>query len=251
MPITYMPAEGLIHISAADVSYIIHIYRGCYPLHVYYGKRVPEEDVRWYVEAPYRRKKLIENLQPDDPMFLREFFPFEYPTYGTSDFRKPALDLRDAAGSCVTDLRYTGHEIIPGKPALKGMPSLYCETDGEATTMRLDMQDAKSGLKVALYYTVFEKTGLITRRAEIANGGDTPVTLKSALSVSMDFKHAPYEMLQLSGTALREHHIVRRKLECGETSIDSTRGISSHQQNPFIALVQQDTTETQGDAYGL
>ena len=62
MPITYMPAEGLIHISAADVSYIIHIYRGCYPLHVYYGKRVPEEDVRWYVEAPYRRKKLIENL---------------------------------------------------------------------------------------------------------------------------------------------------------------------------------------------
>ena len=251
MPITYMPAEGLIHISAADVSYIIHIYRGCYPLHVYYGKRVPEEDVRWYVEAPYRRKKLIENLQPDDPMFLREFFPFEYPTYGTSDFRKPALDLRDAAGSCVTDLRYTGHEIIPGKPALKGMPSLYCETDGEATTLRLDMQDAKSGLKVALYYTVFEKTGLITRRAEIANGGDTPVTLKSALSVSMDFKHAPYEMLQLSGTALREHHIVRRKLECGETSIDSTRGISSHQQNPFIALVQQDTTETQGDAYGL
>ena len=251
MPITYMPAEGLIHISAADVSYIIHIYRGCYPLHVYYGKRVPEEDVRWYVEAPYRRKKLIENLQPDDPMFLREFFPCEYPTYGTSDFRKPALDLRDAAGSCVTDLRYTGHEIIPGKPALKGMPSLYCETDGEATTLRLDMQDAKSGLKVALYYTVFEKTGLITRRAEIANGGATPVTLKSALSVSMDFKHAPYEMLQLSGTALREHHIVRRKLECGETSIDSTRGISSHQQNPFIALVQQDTTETQGDAYGL
>ena len=94
----------------------------------------------------------------------------------------------------MTDLRYTGHEIIPGKPALKGMPSLYCETDGEATTLRLDMQDAKSGLKVALYYTVFEKTGLITRRAEIANGGDTPVTLKSALSVSMDFKHAPYEI---------------------------------------------------------
>ena len=45
---------------------------------------------------------------------------------------------------------------------------------------------------------------------------------------------------------------MRRKLECGETSIDRhARGISSHQQNPFIALVQQDTTETQGDAYGL
>ena len=84
------------------------------------ASRMLEEDVRWYVEAPYRRKKLIENLQPDDPMFLREFFPFEYPTYGTSDFRKPALDLRDAAGSCVTDLRYTGLRNHPRQARAQG-----------------------------------------------------------------------------------------------------------------------------------
>ena len=251
MPIKYMQSENLFHIAAGDVSYIIHIYRDCYPMHVYYGRRVPDEDVRWYIESPYRRKKMIDSQAPDDPMFLREFFPFEYPTYGTSDFRAPALDLRDAAGHCVIDLRYSGYEILPGKPQLKGMPSLYCESDDEATTLRIDLKDAVSGLEAALFYTVYESNGLITRHAEITNGDQSAVTLKSALSLSMDFKHAPYEMLQLSGTALREHHIVRRRLECGEMAIDSTRGISSHQQNPFIALVQRDTTETQGDAYGL
>ena len=47
MPIKYMQNENLFHIAAGDVSYIIHIYRGCYPMHVYYGRRVPNEDVRW------------------------------------------------------------------------------------------------------------------------------------------------------------------------------------------------------------
>ena len=251
MPIKYMQNENLFHIAAGDVSYIIHIYRGCYPMHVYYGRRVPDEDVRWYIESPYRRKKMIDAQEPDDPMFLREFFPFEYPTYGTSDFRAPALDLRDTTGSCVSDLRYAGYEILPGKPQLKDIPSLYCESDDEATTLLINLKDAVSGLEASLFYTVYESNGLITRHAEITNGGQSKVTLKSALSLSVDFKHAPYEMLQLSGTALREHHIVRRRLECGEMSIDSTRGISSHQQNPFIALVQRDTTETQGDAYGF
>ena len=251
MPITYMPEEKLFHIAAGDVSYIIHIYRDCYPMHVYYGKRVPSEDVRWYVEAPYRRKQMIESKSPDDPMFLREFFPFEYPAYGTSDFRAPAFELRDAGGSCVSDLRYAGHEIMQGKPELNGLPSLYCESDDEATTLRIDLADARLGLEAALYYTVFEGSGLIARHTEFVNRSGRALTLKGALSMSMDFKHAPYEMIQLSGTALREHNIVRRRIGNGEMSISSTRGISSHQQNPFMALVMQDTTETRGDAYGF
>ena len=251
MPITFMPGPGLFHIAAGDVSYIIALYKGCYPMHLYYGRRVPDEDVRWYLETPYRRRRLIESQEPDAPMFLREFFPFEYPAYGTSDFRAPAFELRDAGGSCVTDLRYSGHEITPGKPALEELPSLYCETDDEATTLRITLRDLHLGLGVTLYYTVFEGSGLIARHTEFQNEGAEAFTLRGALSMSLDFKHAPYEMLQLSGTALREHHIVRRRIENGTMSIDSTRGISSHQQNPFIALVQRDTTETQGDAYGF
>ena len=127
--------------------------------------------MRWYLETPYRRRRLIESQEPDAPMFLREFFPFEYPAYGTSDFRAPAFELRDAGGSCVTDLRYSGHEITPGKPALEGLPSLYCETDDEATTLRITLRDLHLGLGVTLYYTVFEGSGLIARHTEFQNEG--------------------------------------------------------------------------------
>ena len=69
--------------------------------------------------------------------------------------------------------------------------------------------------------------------------------------MSLDMKHAPAKMIQLSGTALREHWIEQRELGIGETYLESTRGISSHQQNPFFALVEHQTTETGGDAYGV
>lgn len=251
MPIKYLADKQLFHIAAGDVSYVIMIYKQCYPMHVYYGRLIPAEDVSWYVEAPYRRKQMIERQRPDDPMFLREFFPYEYPEYGTSDFRMPAFEVRDAGGSCVTDLRYQGYEIFEGKPELDGLPSTYCERATEASTLRLDLADSQSGLRLALYYTVFEDSGVIARHAEFTNAGAQAMTLKGALSMSIDFKHAPHELIQLSGTALREHHIVRRELGVGEMSLGSTRGISSHQQNPFMALVQRDTTESSGDAYGF
>ena len=87
---------------------------------------------------------------------------------------------------------------------------------------------------------------MITRHAEFTNAGAQAMTLKDS-----EIARAPHELIQLSGTALREHHIVRRELGVGEMSLGSTRGISSHQQNPFMALVQRDTTESSGDAYGF
>lgn len=220
-------------------------------MHVYWGHRLINEDVTWYLEAPYRRKELIEGLSPDDPMFLREFWPFEYPAYGTSDFRPPSFDLRDQNGNCITDLRFCGYEIFPGKPDLEGLPSTYCEQESEATTLRIELSDSRLRLKVNLFYTLFENDGVITRHTVFRNEGTQPLQLLSALSMSIDFKHAPAEMIQLSGTALREHYIERRPLQNGEMSIESTRGISSHQQNPFLALIEQDTTENAGDAYGV
>ena len=50
--------------------------------------------------------------------------------------------------------------------------------------------------------------------------------------------------LQLSGAWARERHIIREELRSGSQSIESRRGSSSHAQNPFMALVRKDTTET-------
>ena len=251
MPVKFDSQTGLFHIAAGDVSYVMKLYKGAYLMHAYYGRRIPDEDISWYIEAPYRRAKLLTEAEPDEPRFSAEFFPFEYPVYGTSDFRVPALDVRDSGGNCALDMRYVGHELLRGKPALEGMPSLYAESDAEVSALRIDLRDARTGLCAALYYSVYEQDGVITRHTVLRNYGDAALDIKGAMSMSIDMKHAPYEMLQLSGTALRERHIVRRRVQNGLMAVESARGISSHQQNPFIALTGRDTTEQRGDAWGF
>lgn len=52
-------------------------------------------------------------------------------------------------------------------------------------------------------------------------------------------------------TPFRERYIKTRKLEMGIQAISSTKGISSNNQNPFIALKRPETTETLGEAIGF
>lgn len=251
MGITFNSESGIFHIFTHSTSYQILLYRNTYPLHLYWGHRVYDDSCTWQLEAPYRRARLLLNTQPDDGMFSREYLPFEYPCYGTSDFRTPAYDLTDSQGCGISDPRFVSWEIVPGKPPLDGLPSSYCDSPEEAQTLILTLRDPVSALQLELFYTAFEDSDVITRHTRLTNGGQEPVQLNAAASMSLDMKHGTDEMIQLCGTALRETHIEKRGLGTGITAIESLRGISSHQANPFAAFVNRDTTETQGEAFAL
>lgn len=93
MGIEFLKNENIFHLSGGDVSYILKIYKNAFPMHLYWGKRLSDPAISWYLEAPYRRKKLLEGTQPNDPIFLHEFWPYEYPEYGMSDYRPAALEV--------------------------------------------------------------------------------------------------------------------------------------------------------------
>src|SRR5699024_2102836 len=61
---------------------------------------------------------------------------------------------------------------------------------------------------------------------------------------------ADYDWMQLSGAWGRERAVKERPLQQGIQSIESTRGISSHQHNPFVALKRKNTDETSGVVIG-
>ena len=108
MGIEFLKNENIFHLSGGDVSYILKIYKNAFPMHLYWGKRLSDPAISWYLEAPYRRKKLLEGTEPDDPMFLHEFWPYEYPEYGISDYRPAALEVVGQDGCCISELRYEG-----------------------------------------------------------------------------------------------------------------------------------------------
>ena len=106
-------------------------------------------------------------------------------------------------------------------------------------------------MQIVLFYTAFEESDVITRHTEFRNYGGDSIRLTRALSLSMDLKHGPTQMLELCGTALRETHAERRSIGTGISGFESRRGISSHQHNPFAALLNPETTETNGEAWAV
>jgi len=175
----------------------------------------------------------------------------EYPTANTGDFRLPALDVRHADGTQGLRLFYAGHRIAAGKPALASLPATYVEDASEAETLEVDLRDELGGIAVTLLYSVFAGRDVVARSARIRNTGGGPVTLLRALSMAADLRGSDFDMLHLPGAWARERWIERQPLHSGAQLIGSRRGASSHQYNPFFALLEPSATETTGAVRGV
>ncbi|MFD1773512.1 alpha-galactosidase [Paenibacillus rhizophilus] len=249
MGVLFDAENRLFHLQAKDTSYVIGIVRDEYLLHLYWGRKIAE-----YHHS--NRIQLLDrgfsgNPYKEDRAFSLDTLPQEYPQYGNTDYRKPAYQVQLENGSTVSDLRYRSHTIFKGKQGLEGLPAVYTEDDQEAETLEIVLEDQVSGLQVLLSYTVFEQFNVITRSVRFANKGSESLKLLRALSLSVDFQDADFDFLHLYGAHVKERHIARQPLRHGIQSIESTRGASSHQHNPFIALLRQGANETSGEVYAF
>ncbi|MWV44440.1 alpha-galactosidase [Paenibacillus sp. HJL G12] len=240
----------LFHLQTKGASYVFQILPSGYAAHLYYGKRLRAGDLSWLL-VTQERCSFSPNPVPEDRSISLDTLPQELPVYGTSDYRHPLLQAKLDNGTTITEFKYVSYRMEQGKPRLDGLPSVYVERESEAETLVLHMQDKVSGLHVELIYTVLEEYDAITRSLRINNDSDTNVELLQALSASIDFPHMDYEWLQLSGAWTRERDIVRRPLAYGMQAVESRRGSSSHQQNPFAALLSPGTDEDHGEVYGF
>ena len=71
------------------------------------------------------------------------------------------------------------------------------------------------------------------------------------MSLNLDLPDKDYVWMQLSGAWSRERYVKNRILEQGITAIDSMRGNSSHEHNPFMVLKRPNAGETSGEVIGF
>ena len=247
--ITYDPSQKLFHIRGNQSSYLIQIIRDGYLAHLFWGGRIAE----YHESAEVRHfdRAFSPNPYSDDRTFSLDTLPQEYPAFGNTDFRTPAIQLEWEDGSRITDFRYENHQIYSGKKALSGLPSTYVEIDTEATTLEIILKDTLYPVKIVLAYTIFKGTDILTRSVQIRNLSEQTIKIIKAASVNIDFRDSEYTLINLSGTWGVERQEIRRPLQPGVVSIESRRGASSHQHNPFVALMRPGTTETDGEVYAL
>lgn len=249
MPIVWNEADRVFHLYNSNVSYLIQIVHGMYPAHLYWGKRV--QVLQSSSILTFKGRAFSPTQEPADPRFSLDTLPQEYPAFGNGDFRAPAYQLRTNDGSTMTEFVYDSHQILSGKPMLSGLPSSYVEDVAEADTLVITMVDSILGMGVNLHYTIYRDLDVITRSVSFEHLGSHPVEIHKCMSMSVDFHESNWDWLHLQGTWARERHIERLPLHHGTQSISSARGASSHQHNPFIALLSKGADEEYGDVYGV
>lgn len=250
MNIIYHENSKTFHLFNDEISYIMMVLQNGHLGQLYFGKRIHDrEDFSYLVEVSQR--PMGSYVFEGDRTFSLEYLKQEYPVYGSTDYRHPAVEILQSNGSRISDFKFQSYMIESGKPKLDGLPATYTEADSEAETLIIDLLDEVTGIRIQLLYTIFASGGSIARSSRIYNEGSEAVHLLQAMSLNLDLPDYDYEWVQLSGAWARERHVKIRRLEQGIQAVDSMRGHSSHEHNPFMVLKRPTADEHQGEVIGF
>ena len=248
MSIFYNQQQRVFRMDTPGSTYLISIVdEEGFLCHTYYGRRIPDDNMQYLlrinpISIPFRDSGHQTNLLDE--------LPVEYPGHGLGDFRESCLAVRTEEGRRACGLTYLSHKIYGGKPALPGLPAAFGGEE-DCTTLELRCQDRFLGIEVCLLYTAFEKLDVICRSARIENHGEKSVTLTAALSACLDMDNRDFDLITLHGSWAYERMVNRRPVSWGKQGVASLRGISSHQEQPFLALAEHTATQDQGQVYAM
>lgn len=236
------------HLTNDHISYVMEIMENGQLAQLYYGKKIKDRESFTYLREHFERA--LSPIAHPQSLLTLQYTKQEYPAYGTGDFRYPAYRILQEKGSLISGFVYQSHQIFKGKKQILPLPSTYAGEDN-AETMEIRFADPVTETELLLSYTIFEKLPVITRYATFTQVGQTPVTLRNAMSLCLDLPDKEWQMLHFAGAWGRERHMKVRRLEEGIQAISSLRGSSSSEHNPSFLLKRKHTTEFSGEAIGF
>jgi alpha-galactosidase len=157
----------------------------------------------------------------------------EYEGWGGQLYPEPALKVTFADGNRDLVLHYVSHTI-----------------QSDALTVRT--KDIQRDLFVELRYVVDPATGVLGRSALIRNGTNEPVTIEEAAAATWNLPRGnDYTLRYLTGRWGAETELQQQAIRPGETVLESKRGSTGHQNNPWFAIERGAGKEDEdhGDAW--
>lgn len=240
----------VFHLSNNNISYLLSIDDGGLVSHLYFGKKVK----RYHNHLSYPRidrgfsGNVLDNL---DRGLSKDTLPQEYSGSDSGDYRQTALIIKHGDGSRSNAFVFKDYHIQDGKPGLSGLPASFVQDKAEAQTLVITLEDKVSQVELDLLYSIFRDCDLVARSVQVRNQGSQSIMLEKVASLQLDFVAKDFETISLPGAHANERHMERQSVGYGLQRFASRRGTSSHQMNPFLALVDKKTDEFVGDAYGF
>ena len=240
--------DNTFRLDTVNTTYMFCITKFGHLEHVYYGASLDSEDPAWSLAQ--KRTAIIGNsvdYDKSDNYYNLDNMCLEWSDNGRGDYRQSPTELKMPDGSFISDFIYDSHDIISGSIPMEGLPSAY---DGDQTLV-ITLKDTAYNVVITLYYTVFEKANVITRRAVLTNNSPMPLYIRRLMSMSVDLHPEKFYMYTLDGGWIKETHLNRRRVEHGMIINSSNTGNSSNRHNPAFMLAEESCTEDYGRVFGF
>jgi alpha-galactosidase len=221
-PIQYVESRKLFLLTTRDSSYAMGVDPNGELQHLYWGAPLWRADD---VPAAAPRGELSSFDPP--PMLERE----EFPAWGGTRYYEPALKLTRADGNRDVVLHYASHTL-------------------HDTSLDITLKDIRDDIQVVLHYRVYPDHGILERSATIVNRTAQPLTVESAQSATWNLPAGDgYQLTYLTGRWAAETQVNREPIHQGMKVLESRKGHTSHNINPWFAIDAGDAGEDHGSVW--
>ena len=171
----------------------------------------------------------VRDISSVDPfqMLINE----EYPGWGGPLYEEPALKITREDGDRDLVLRYVSHRV-------------------QQNDLEIELKDMRDPIAVTLHYRVYPHSGIVRRYATIRNGAKQAFTIESAQSAAWYLPHGTgYQLMYLSGRWAAEMQVNHEPIHQGMKILESRKGHTSHNLNPWFAIDAGDAAEESGNVW--
>lgn len=240
--------ENVFRIDTVNTTYMFRRTKFGHLEHIYYGILL---DAGESVDVIAQKCSIpigsSVNYDESDELYCLDNMCLEWSDNGRGDYRQSPTELKMPDGSFVSDFVYVSHDITEGCIPMNSLPSAY----GGDQTLVITLRDTSCSVTLIMYYTVFEKENVITRRVVVKNESENPLIIRRIMSMLLDLPHENFSMLTLDGGWIKETHLHKRPVEYGIMVNSSVTGDSSNRHNPGFMLAEADATQENGHVYGF
>ena len=186
--------------------------------HLHWGAPLPREALAGLLTAAtgemprHERRLSLGRERPD-----------EYVPWGGLRYDEPSLKAEFGDGTRSIEWRVTGHRVT---------------RQGPVSTLEVNLADTAYPLQVLLAYRVYDGFDVLDRWATLRHGGDgPPVVIRQAHSANWWLPVCGgWRLRYLHGGWGAETQLTQAALTPGKVVLESRRGTTSHQLNPWFTL---------------
>lgn len=242
--------NGIFYLETEKTEYIFRITQKGYLEHIYYGKRLNDDDITPYTDRNTFIYGNCVEYEDNDRIITAEHFKSEFSQPGRGDVREISVDIIHCDGTRTSDFLYKSYSVENNKYIIDTLPCAYAGEYG-VMSLSINMEDALTKDELILNYAVYEESDVITKNVVFTNKESGAVTVRKLMSNQLDFENGSYKMINFNGGWADEMNMSERKILPGITSGASFCGSSSSRTNPFIMVADDKAGEDYGDVYAF